>query len=88
MAELNRFVHHNAAEIPDQCELIDSDWERWQILTTEWILMPVIGGKSFTKRELLLLCGVSEELVSKTNLDKYSRSDIFDFALSQVRRQA
>ncbi|MDX1968628.1 MAG: hypothetical protein SFV23_15730 [Planctomycetaceae bacterium] len=44
--------------------------------------------KRYSKREFLLFCGVSEEQVAITNLNKYTRDQIFEYVVHEALRQA
>ena len=37
--------------------------------------------KRYSKREFLLFCGISEEQLTLTNLNRYSRDPIFDYVV-------
>jgi hypothetical protein len=86
--ELDAYLKRNAAIMPEECPLIDFRWEGWALYPKDAIVSPMLLKKRYTKREFLLFCGVSEEQLSITNLNKYSREDIFDYVLHVVNTKA
>ncbi len=85
-AKLNRYVQQNASKMPDRCQLIDYNWAEWTLCASELMVVPAIAIRQFTKRQLLQLCGVSEDQISAINLDRYSRKQIFDYGIVLAKR--
>jgi len=85
-AELNRYVKKNASNMPEECELVDYNWDEWNLYPSQSLLVPAIVCKQITKRKLLVFCGVSEEQISTINLDKYSRKQVFDLMIPAAKR--
>ncbi|MBM3861415.1 MAG: hypothetical protein FJ395_17445 [Verrucomicrobia bacterium] len=79
--ELDAYLRHNAAGLPDECGLIDYRWEGWTLYPKDAIVSPMALKKRYTKREFLIFCGISEEQLAITNVNKYSREEIFDYVL-------
>ena len=85
-AELNRYVKKNASNMPEECEVVDYDWDEWNLYPSQSLVVPAIVSKQITKRKFLAFCGVSEEQISTINLDKYSRKQVFDHMIPPAKR--
>ena len=86
--DLESYLKRNAAKLPDECALIDYRWEGWALYPKDSIVSPMTLKKRYTKREFLLFCGISEEQLAITNVNKYSREDIFDYVFQVAHANA
>lgn len=87
-ADLDSYLKANASQMEKECALIDSRWEGWALFPQEALISPMAMKKRYSKREFLLFCGVSEEHVAITNLNKYTRDQIFEYVVHEALRQA
>jgi hypothetical protein len=83
--ELDSYLKRNGAQMERECAVIDSRWEGWVLYPKDSTVSPLAFKKGYTKRDFLLFCGMSEEQLAITNLNKYSREQIFDFVLQESR---
>ena len=67
-----------------ECALIDCRWEGWVLYPKEALISPMTLKKRYSKREFLLFCGISEEQLTITNLNRYSRDQIFDYVVHEA----
>lgn len=63
--DLESYLKRNATKLPDECALIDYQWEGWTLYPKESIVSPMTLTKRYTKREFLLFCGISEEQLAR-----------------------
>jgi hypothetical protein len=61
---------------------------RGHLYPTKELVSPFIMQKPFTKREFLLMCGISEEHLPLINLNKYTRQGWFDDVLRKCQPKA
>ncbi len=86
--DLEFYLKRNATKLPDECALIDYQWEGWTLYPKESIVSPMTLKKRYTKREFLLFCGISGEQLAITNVNKYSREEIFDYVFHVAHAKA
>lgn len=82
--QLESYLLQNLPEMEEQCALIDYRWEGWAFYPKESLISPLVAKKRYTKREFLLFCGVTEEQLAQTNLNQYSREEIFDCVINEA----
>jgi hypothetical protein len=69
------------------CPVIDYRWEGWSFEPRLKVLSPLAIKKRYTKKEFLEFCGVPDEQINNTSLDRYSRRYIFDNAVEYTKNE-
>src|SRR5258708_4096386 len=75
--ELSAYLKRDSARLETECAMIDYRWEGWVLYPKDAVVSPMTMKKRYSKREFLLFCGISDDQLAITNLNKYSRKEIF-----------
>jgi hypothetical protein len=78
LADFKSVVAKNADCGEKTCDVIDYRWEGWMFYFNERVLSPFCLKKSYTKKEFLALCGVTQEQLDHMDVNRYSKQRIFD----------
>lgn len=85
--ELSLYLKKHGSTIDKECALIDCRWEGFGLYPKDLTVSPLTFKKRYSKRELLLFCGITQEQLAITKLNNYSREQIFDFIIDQAHKK-
>lgn len=83
--ELEATVEKYQGSGETECPMVDYNWEGWTCHAEQQIVAPSFTIRRYTKKAFLEFCNTPKEQIERTNLNRYTRQQIFDYMINNVK---